>query len=313
MSLAQARALDDQPLPPLQGRPPYSCRALAPWRGRAFTMPSEDPRLEPLFYGGEPPSDALHNLVGAATLWSSDPDWMDLLDPGSPAHDSKLLERDLYLHHWRRHLQGRQRVLDLGGGAGRFTQWLLARGCEVELADPDLRSLWRTLGHVAGGPGRLDLHWTTGEHLPALRPVDLVLAVEVLCYAEDPAAIVQRVRRLLQPGGLFLLSVEARYGWAMALDAPAGCLEALFTDGLVFLPGDRWVRTFQEQDLRQLLSGFEILLLEPTHYATSGPFEAAADVQDLQDLLRWEERCRDHPLTAPWNRAWTAVARKPQS
>ena len=120
-------------------------------------MPSEDPRLEPLFYGGEPPSDALHNLVGAATLWSSDPDWMDLLDPGSPAHDSKLLERDLYLHHWRRHLQGRQRVLDLGGGAGRFTQWLLARGCEVELADPDLRSLWRTLGHVAGGPGRLYL------------------------------------------------------------------------------------------------------------------------------------------------------------
>ncbi len=310
MTLAKARSMDRSRLERPAGRPPWPCRELEAWAGRAFLLPMGDARLKGLFEGRSPDSRPLHNLIGAAELWEHDPEWMDWLHPDSPAHDQKLLERDLYLHHWGPWLEGSGRVLDLGAGAGRFTQWLLARDREVEAVDPDLRSLWRILAHVAGGPGRLDLHWSTGEHLPQLRPVRLALAVEILNYVEDPAMVLAKLASALEPGGVLLLSVEAKHGWAASLDAGAGSLAALFDDTPVYLERDRWVRTYAEEDLRVLLADWEILDLLPTHYATSGPFETAAGASSLDELLPWEKRCREHPLTAPWNRAWTVAARK---
>jgi SAM-dependent methyltransferase len=311
MSLRRARALSGSHLRKPPGAPPWACADLEDWVGCAFTLPMGDARLESLFAGESPSSRPLHNLVGAADLWEHDPEWMDWLATDSPAHDQKMLERDLYLHHWGAHLAGARRVLDLGAGAGRFTQWLLAHDREVEAVDPDLRSLWRILAHVAGGPGRIDLHWTTGERLPAIAPVDLALAVEVLNYVEDPAVVVANIARVLEPGGVLLLSVEAKYGWAASMDAGAGSLGALFDDSPVFLERDRWIRTYSEDDLQALLEGWEILEIIPTHYATSGPFEDAAGANTIAELLPWEKRCREHPLTAPWNRAWTVAARKP--
>jgi len=311
MTLRRARAMEGSALPRPDGRPPWPCAELENWAGRAFLLPMGDPRLQSLFAGESPTSRPLHNLVGAADLWEHDPEWMDWLHPESPAHDQKMLERDLYLHHWGEHIDSAQRFLDLGAGAGRFTHWLLAHDREVEAVDPDLRSLWRILAHVAGGPGRLDLHWSTGERLPTIEPVDLALAVEVLNYVEDPAQVLDRIARVLRPGGMLLLSVEAKNGWAASLDAGPGSLAAFFDDSPVFLERDRFVRTYSEQDLRSLLVDWEILEILPTHYATSGPFETAAGAHTLEDLLPWERKCREHPLTAPWNRAWTLVARKP--
>ena len=54
----------------------------------------------------------------------------------------------------------------------------------------------------------------------------------------------------------------------------------------------------------------EILELEPSHYVLSGPFESAAGVIDLDQLRTLEERLRNHPVTAPLNRAWMATARR---
>ena len=311
MSRRRARPMSGSALPKLSGPPPWPCVELEAWAGRAFTLPMGDPRLQSLFSGQAPDSRPLHNLVGAADLWEHDPEWMDWLHPDSPAHDQKLLERDLYQHHWGQWFEGAQRVLDLGCGAGRFTQWLLAHGREVEAVDPDLRSLWRILAHVAGGPGRLDLHWSTGERLPQVAPVDLALAVEVLNYVEDPAQVLANIAQVLRPGGVLLMSVEAKYGWAASLDAGAGSLAAFFEDTPVFLECDRFIRTYGEDELRALLAGWEILSFEPTHYATSGPFETAAGANTLAELLPWEKLCREHPLTAPWNRAWTVAARMP--
>lgn len=310
MTLRRARVMVGSALPKPPGPPPWACVDLESWVGRAFHLPMGDPRLESLFAGNEPTSRPLHNLVGAADLWEHDPEWMDWLHPSSPAHDQKMLERDLYLHHWGRWLEGARRVLDLGAGAGRFTQWLLAHDLEVEAVDPDLRSLWRILAHTAGGPGRIDLHWATGERLPSMAPVDLALAVEVLNYVEDPAAVLANIAKVLEPGGVVLLSVEAKYGWAASLDAGAGSLAAFFEDSPVFLERDRFVRTYGEDELRELLAGWEILSFLPTHYATSGPFETAAGANTLAELLPWERKCREHPLTAPWNRAWTVAARR---
>ena len=76
---------------------------------------------------------------------------MAFLDPESPNHHPKLVERALYLARWAPHLPpGRLRVLDVGAGIGRFSTWFLDRGDDVTMVDPDLRSLWRAVWSGAG-------------------------------------------------------------------------------------------------------------------------------------------------------------------
>ena len=204
---------------------------------------------------------------------------MSVQDEGKTIGDLRT-ERGLYLDQWERHLPPGCRVLDIGGGIGRFTQWLLQRGCAVELVDPDLRSLWRAVNSAVNLPGALDVHWTTGEKLPPMAPVDVVIACEVLCYVEDPQRVMANLLSVLKPGGMLLISVESRWGWAMAADAQAGTISSFFT-GIVHVPGDVWVRTYTEEDFRQLLSPLDIVAFQPSHYALSGPFELAAGDEAL--------------------------------
>ncbi len=297
----------------LPGQAPFSTETLASLRRVAFDLPPADPRLRAIHDGGRAPSPQLDNVVGNVAAWEDWPEDMDYLGPGGTLTRQKLLERALYLDRWERLVAPGARVLDLGSGIGRFSTWCLARGCEVEAVDPDLRCLRALVNHAAAIPaargGRLDVHWATGETLPDVAPVDVVIASEVLCYVEDPERVLQNVRRVLKPGGALLLSVEARWGWALAYDSPAEVLPALLGDGVIHVEGDRWVRTFEEADLRALLADWTVEDLVPTHYIPSGPFDDAAGTLSVEEVLAWEARLRAHPVTRAWNRAWLAVAR----
>lgn len=308
MSLRDATAPLAAP-PALPEGPPYPCAALLGWVGLDWVMPPGDLRLRRLDEGAEEPTRPLANVAGNRAAWLDHPAHMDFLAEDSPVNALKRVERELYVHWWREHIRPGLRVLDLGGGIGRFTQMFLDLGCEVELVDPDIRSLRCALDHAAGRPGRLDLHWTTGEELPDLPPVDVVVAAEVLNYVEDPARVLANVRRVLKPGGVLLGSVEARWGWALSVDVPAATLPAFWEDGTVYVAGDRWVRTFDEPGVRALLRGWDVERIIPTHYVVSGPFEVAAGALGITDVLAAEERLRNHPVAGPLNRAWTWIAR----
>lgn len=297
------------PAAPLPAGPPYACVELEAWRALEPEFPPGDPRLAELHRGAPERCPAHANLAGAVAAWRDAPASMDFLDPASPNHECKLLERGLYLDRWLPWLPPGARVLDVGGGIGRFAAWLLDRGCDVDLVDPDLRALRRALDHAIGRPGRLDLHWSTAEALPELGLFDVVLAVEVLCYCENPALALANLRRALRPGGTLLFSVEAPYGWSMSIDVPAGTLPALLGDGVVHVPGDRFVRTFDEASIRATFAGWEILDLLPTHYLLSGPLEGCAGPVDLPGLIEAEARIRAHPVLGRLNRAWMGVAR----
>lgn len=315
MALADANTPLAGP-PPLPPGPPYPCAALEAWRGVDWELPVRDPRLRQVDRGLPEPTPAFANLLGVRRAWEQHPKVMDFLDPDSPAHALKRVERELYEHHWAGLLpEVGTRVLDLGGGIGRFTSASLDRGASVELVDPDPTSLRVALDHAIGRAGALDLHRATGEELPplALAPFDVAFLVEVLNYVEDPRRVLAEVARVLRPGGVVLGSVEARWGWAASLDAEAGTLPALWGDGVVHVPGDRWVHTWDAAELRALLAGWEILRLVPTHYVVSGPFEVAAGSLALTDVLDAEARLRAHPVAGPWNRAWTFALRRPEA
>lgn len=312
MSLANARPMPGERLPELPAGPPYPAAALTAWAGRRFRLPAGDPRLPALYRGEAAPAPALDNLLGAAHAWADHPAYMDLLDPASPSHSIKMVEREIYLDRWRPHLPPPgASVLDLGGGVGRFTSWFLDRGDRVTLVDPDLRSLWRGVWGAAGRDGLFDAYWSTGEALPPLAPVSVVVASEMLCYTDAPERVLENVAAALEPGGLLLCSVEARWGWVFAQDVPEGTVEQWLETGIVHVPGDRWVHTFERDEFHALLSPlFDVAEILPTHYAVSGPFEAAAGLRGPEGTLALEARLRAHPVAGRLNRAWTAVARR---
>lgn len=301
LSLSRATLPDGSPLG-LPGLPPYACQLLDHLAGVPFDLPCEDPWI----VDGD--GDEHTYLEAAHHAWDEWPEWMDFTSPDSPAWDLKAASRDLYLHGWEAWLEA-ERVLDVGCGVGRFALELLDRGATVIGVDADLESLRRLAWHAAGRPGRLELHWTTTDHLPE-GTVDLVIAAEVLCYVPDPERVLAELVRRLRPGGAVLVSVESRWGWAAAVDALPGTVEqALSDDPVVHLPGERWVRTYTEDELRALLegAGLEVQLLAATHYLIDGPLERTLGEHDLGELLDLELRLRDHPVWAPLHRVWTAV------
>ena len=310
MSLEFARSYQGNPLPPLPSSSPYSCQKLHEWLGCPFWLEPSDPRLMDIHLGAAAPTAPLENLEGMIHYWTEHPEWMDFLDPNSPVHADKMLERGLYLDFWGQYIRPQQRVLDIGGGVGRLAQVFLEQECEVQIIEPDLRSLWRNLSHSIGCNGSIDLHWSTVETLPDLGQFDLALACEVFNYIEDPEKAIHNIHRSLRTGGILLFSVEARYGWAMARDVAEGSLDAFLKTGIIHVPHDRWIRTYTEDSIRHLLKEFKILAIQPSHYSLSGPFEMMVGEPSLTELLKIEEQLRNHTVSRPLNRAWMVVAIK---
>lgn len=305
LTLALATLPDGSPAR-LPGAAPFEGSDLLALHGVAFGLPCDDPWLRS---GG---SRAHTYLESARQAWRDHPEWMDFLDMESPAWDLKRASRDLYLHALGP-LRSATRVLDVGCGIGRMTQPFLDEGATVIGCDGDLDSLRRCAWHAAGRPGRLDLRWTTPAALPDVS-VELALAVEVLCYVDDPLAALREIRERVAPGGSLLLAMEARWGWAAANDAPADGVDvALGAPGPLYLPGDRFVHLLEADDVRALLddAGFEPMSVTPTHYLPEGPLEdlLPADLT-LERLLELEAGARAHPVWSPLNRVWTAIGRR---
>ncbi len=306
MSLSTATFRGD----PLQlpGSPPFTAADLMPLMGRAVRWTSTDSFVH------ASGTRAHAYLDAARESWDAHPEYMNFLDEDSPVWALKRAERDLALHHWEAHLDAAT-VLDVGCGIGRFTQRFLDRGATVHGVDPDEESLRRCLWHAAGRAGQLDLHWASVQALPQVE-VDLALCAEVLCYVPDVERAMAEVVARVRPGGHVLISVEARWGWAAAQDAPPGSLEqALGGDGVVDRPGDRWVQTYDEARLRSLLEGAGLVVGEviPSHWIPDGPLEdTAPDELSLEELLVLEQRCRAHPVWSPLHRLWLASGQKPR-
>ena len=56
--------------------------------------------------------------------------------------------------------------------------------------------------------------------------------------------------------------------------------------------------------------GFDVELLEATHYVTDGPLERVAPEMSFEMLRDADAKARRHPVWAPLNRIWTAAGRK---
>lgn len=133
--------------------------------------------------------------------------------------DEGWVEFFLTCHTLSMYLPNTARILDLGGGPGRYTLWLAERGYKVVLADlsPELIKIAqekvaasRAASHVqemSVADARDLSRWNDGSF-------DVVLALGPFYHLPDPAdrdRAARELARVLRPGGLAFVALMPRY------------------------------------------------------------------------------------------------------
>jgi SAM-dependent methyltransferase len=141
-------------------------------------------------------------------------EWQRLTNPDDGAIEFALTKQLL-----ARYLPPSGRILDLGGGPGRYTIWLAERGYQVVLADlsPELLAIARTQIVAAGVDQQVeaiveadacDLSRWPGASF------DAVLCLGPFYHLPDPAdraRAATELARVLRPGGIAAVAFMPRY------------------------------------------------------------------------------------------------------
>jgi SAM-dependent methyltransferase len=141
-------------------------------------------------------------------------EWTRLENPGDGA-----LEFAITCHTLARYLPAGARVLDIGGGPGRYTIWLAQHGHRAVLADlsPELLALARAKIAEAGvGATVEDIVQADARDLSAWAGAsfDAVLSLGPFYHLPDPQdrhRAAAELNRVLRPGGIACVAVMPRY------------------------------------------------------------------------------------------------------
>jgi tellurite methyltransferase len=135
---------------------------------------------------------------------------------------------DIYLFDQllRGRLDGRQRILDAGCGAGRNLPFFIQHGFEVCAIDRDPAAV-AAVARMAGNAG--DIRQGVLEALPwEVDSMDVVICSAVLHFASDEAhfdAMTAELWRVLRPGGLFFARLASSIGIEPLLPAVKGRMQ----------------------------------------------------------------------------------------
>ena len=266
------------------------------------------------------------NLDGNLDAWRRWPRSMDFLDPRSDNHAWMQLRAALYADIAAPCLPGGEpsglRVLDVACGPGRFLLPWAAAGHAVDGVDLVRPSLDAARRHLeAGSEGPVTLTWADLEHPASLDHLtasswDRVLAIETLCYLDDPAALLRRLRGRSHAETVLIASVEAWPG-------------ALLSRGLGGADPTEVLRTRRLHGARDFAvqfydrAGFEALLVAGgwrvercagTHWLVDGPLGSDLEIDRVgqaayhRQLRHQEQILRGDATLAELPRAWVAIA-----
>lgn len=265
----------------------------------------------------------LWNLLAYELQWIQNPKSMNFLDRDSPNHWLKILETEIYMDVISRHLRNLRKgakVLDAGGGIGRFSIPLSRMGFDVTLVDYSERSLEEALKHARREKRRIKTVFADLRCLPFdSGEFDALIAIESICYSTSPERVLRELTRVLRRDGLMIISVEGKYGGMIANrsvgveDLPKVLSVEKFT-----APADVHVEYFTEDKLRDFLEkqGLSVVEICGSHYIPDGIFHHILDEGRLHDgnyrrkVRKLEEILRRDEVIGKLARAWIAIARK---
>lgn len=168
-------------------------------------------------------------------------------------HINKKLESDIWIDDYQEYFKG-GKCLDLGCGIGQFSKKLMEYGYDVtsaDISDIALSEVKKFNSNII----KLDMQ------KPFIFPdetFDLVFANLSIHYFSDADTrmLLQEIKRILKSGGLFIGSVNGIEGYE-SIKETAVVLENHF-----YLNKDKYIRLFDEDDLKDYLSTFEIKKIE---------------------------------------------------
>lgn len=143
-------------------------------------------------------------------------EWARLENP-----DDGIVEFAITCHMLSKYLPPNSRVLDIGGGPGRYAIWLAKHNHHVVLADfsPELLSVARTKIDQAGVSENVEeiieadacdlSHWNDNSF-------DAVLSLGPFYHLPDPGdrnQAITELRRVVRPNGLAFVSLMPRYAF----------------------------------------------------------------------------------------------------
>ena len=152
--------------------------------------------------------NARRGLNVAARLRAGLPPRPESVTPEAP---TDLYQAHLSIYRFFARFTAGRRVLDLGCGSGQGSRELIESGARAVLGlDIDARSI-RYARRRFAAPG-LSFEVANAEALPAgLGEFDVVVSSNMFEHLSDPAAALERVTSLLEPGGTFVLAVPPIY------------------------------------------------------------------------------------------------------
>ena len=169
-------------------------------------------------------------------------------------HINKPLEEDMWLDDYKDYLKSEGLSLDLGCGIGQFTKKLMEYGYDVISADISKIAL----GEVKKFNKNI-VNLDMREKLPFDdEKFDLVFAGLSIHYFSDSDTknLMSEIKRILKKDGLFIGSVNGMEGLNVIKDT------ATELDYHFYFNKDKYIRLFDENDLRNYLSIFNIIKID---------------------------------------------------
>ena len=268
----------------------------------------------------------LWNIFAYEREWDSHPEYNNFMDPASPVHQRKTFQAEIYARLLAQPLEGLaadSRVLDAGAGVGRMVPHLAPYDARLDLVDASERALlhaWDALCRTRAAA--YDLHWRDARDLGCFEDnaFDLVRALELLCYMQDPWRAAAELGRVCRPGGTVAFSVENKAG-AMLADPLLASEDAdhLLKSNELVVPEYLYVsyHTAEAAAALAVMAGLQIRRVAGCHFLADGPFHTVVDEALLADparrarALAAEDMCREHPWLRRLARAWFVIAEKP--
>lgn len=264
------------------------------------------------------------NLAGYEKEWRSAPEYCDYLSVKSPKYKEKKFQQEIYMslmEKYVKRLPAGGKVLDAGGGIGRFALKFARRGFEVHLMDVSVNALKAANRHFSEARlNRFHLYLADTARMDFFpsETFQCALAMELICYSNEPERIVQNLHRVLKKYGWLFLSVENKYG-ALLGDNNLSAEEILsaIKDDEVRIENYLYVKYYNKKELREMLErcGFKVASIVGCQYTVDGIFDRLArnileETGSDKTLRKLEKICREDSLLKNFPRAWLAIGRK---